>query len=65
MALSTNPNDGGAVRQSAHPVTLSAAQAVLEAARTKATEIGVPMNIAVVDEGDNLVAFARAASRTA
>jgi uncharacterized protein GlcG (DUF336 family) len=45
--------------QSAHTVTLSAGQAVLEAARSKARQIGVPMNIAVVDEGSNLVAFAR------
>jgi uncharacterized protein GlcG (DUF336 family) len=40
-------------------VTLSAAQAILMAAQAKAVEIGVPMNIAVVDEGGNLVAFAR------
>lgn len=39
--------------------TLQAAQAVIEAARNKADEIGVPMNIAVVDSGTNLVAFAR------
>ena len=45
--------------QSAHTVTLSAGQAVLEAARAKARQIGVPMNIAVVDEGSNLVAFVR------
>jgi uncharacterized protein GlcG (DUF336 family) len=43
----------------AESVTLSAAQAVVEAARAKADEIGVPMNIAVVDEGNNLTAFAR------
>ena len=43
----------------AESVTLSAAQAVVEAARGKAEEIGVPMNIAVVDEGNNLTAFAR------
>jgi uncharacterized protein GlcG (DUF336 family) len=40
-------------------MSLSAAQAVVEAARAKAEEIGVPMNIAVVDEGNNLTAFAR------
>ncbi len=40
-------------------VNLSAAQAVVEAARAKAEEIGVPMNIAVVDDGNNLTAFAR------
>jgi uncharacterized protein GlcG (DUF336 family) len=43
----------------AESVTLSAAQAVVDAARAKAEEIGVPMNIAVVDEGNNLTAFAR------
>ena len=43
----------------AESVTLSAAQAVVDAARAKADEIGVPMNIAVVDEGNNLTAFAR------
>jgi uncharacterized protein GlcG (DUF336 family) len=40
-------------------VTLSAAQAVVDAACAKAEEIGVPMNIAVVDAGNNLTAFAR------
>jgi uncharacterized protein GlcG (DUF336 family) len=40
-------------------VTLDAAQAVIAAAREQAQQIGVPMNVAVVDEGNNLVAFAR------
>src|SRR3954469_25006603 len=40
-------------------VTLKRAQAVIEAARKKAEEIGVPMNIAVMDEGGNLKAFVR------
>jgi uncharacterized protein GlcG (DUF336 family) len=57
VALSTN--DGGRAHPPARAVTLSAAQAVVEAARAKATQIGVPMNIAVIDEGSNLVAFAR------
>jgi uncharacterized protein GlcG (DUF336 family) len=57
MAVSTNGHDtilgaGGAV-------TLRRAQAVLHAALVKADEIGVPMNVAVVDEGNNLAAFAR------
>ena len=43
----------------ADSVTLSSAQAVVDAAVAKADEIGVPMNIAVVDEGNNLTAFAR------
>lgn len=40
-------------------VTLETAQTMINAARRKAEEIGVPMNIAVVDGGNNLVAFAR------
>jgi uncharacterized protein GlcG (DUF336 family) len=43
----------------ASEVTLDAAQKVVEAAKGKAEEIGVPMNIAVVDAGNNLTAFAR------
>jgi uncharacterized protein GlcG (DUF336 family) len=43
----------------ADSVTLDSARAVVDAARAKADEIGVPMNIAVVDEGNNLTAFAR------
>jgi uncharacterized protein GlcG (DUF336 family) len=43
----------------AHGLTLSTAQRMIQAASDKAEEIGVPMNIAVVDEGNNLVAFAR------
>jgi uncharacterized protein GlcG (DUF336 family) len=40
-------------------ITLSAATTVVEAAAAKAREIGQPMNIAVVDDGGHLVAFAR------
>jgi uncharacterized protein GlcG (DUF336 family) len=65
MALSTNHNNGASESQSRRTVTLSVGQAVLEAARAKATQIGVPMNIAVVDEGSNLVAFARNGRRVA
>ena len=43
----------------ADTVSLSAAQQVVDAARKKAEEIDVPMNIAVVDAGNNLTAFAR------
>jgi uncharacterized protein GlcG (DUF336 family) len=43
----------------AKTVTLDAAQKVLDGAPAKADEIGVPMNIAVVNEGNNLTAFAR------
>lgn len=40
-------------------VTLAAAEAVIAAAKEKAEELGQPMNIAVVDAGARLVAFAR------
>ena len=40
-------------------VTLNQAQAIINAARAKADDIGVPMNIAVVDAGNNLTAFSR------
>lgn len=40
-------------------VTLEQAEKISEAAKSKATEIGVPMNIAIVDEGANLVSFHR------
>ncbi|MGH9942077.1 MAG: GlcG/HbpS family heme-binding protein [Pyrinomonadaceae bacterium] len=43
----------------AQGVTLARAQAVVEAARQQADKIGVQMNIAVVDAGNNLTAFAR------
>ncbi|TGE14420.1 GlcG/HbpS family heme-binding protein [Hymenobacter elongatus] len=40
-------------------ITLEQAQAAVLAAHKKALEMGVKMNIAVVDAGANLVAFAR------
>ena len=40
-------------------VTLAQAEKLSEAAKAKAIEIGVPMNIAIVDEGANLVSFHR------
>ena len=40
-------------------VTLEDARRVIAAAEKKATEIGQPMNIAVVDSGGNLVAHVR------
>jgi uncharacterized protein GlcG (DUF336 family) len=40
-------------------ITLSAATKVVDAAAAKARDIGQPMNIAVVDDGGHLVAFAR------
>ena len=40
-------------------ITLDQAEAVIAAAKKKADEIGVPMNIGVVDAGNNLTAFAR------
>jgi glc operon protein GlcG len=40
-------------------LTLAGAQAVLAAAIRRAAEIAVPMDIAVVDDGGHLLAFAR------
>jgi uncharacterized protein GlcG (DUF336 family) len=40
-------------------VTLEQARAVISAAERKAKELGQPMNIAVADEGGNLVAHVR------
>ena len=40
-------------------MTLDIAKKVVEAAEKKAKDIGVPMNIVVVDKGGNLVAFER------
>jgi len=40
-------------------VSLDAAEMVIAAARSKAEDIGQPVNIAVVDDGNNLLAFAR------
>jgi uncharacterized protein GlcG (DUF336 family) len=40
-------------------MTITIAKRILEAAQKKAEEIGQPMNIAVVDDGGNLKAFAR------
>ena len=40
-------------------VTVDEAETVIAAAKSKAAEIGQPMNIAVVDDGGHLVAFAR------
>jgi uncharacterized protein GlcG (DUF336 family) len=40
-------------------LTLNTAQAMVERAQAHATDIGVPMNIAVTDGGGHLLAFAR------
>src|SRR3954468_12957564 len=40
-------------------ITLNEARRVIDAAEKKASDIGQPMNIAVVDGGGNLVAFER------
>ena len=43
-------------------IQLEDARRIIAAAEKKATEIGQPMNVAVVDEGGNLVAFERMAN---
>ena len=40
-------------------ISLNEARRIVDAAAEKATDIGVPMNVAVVDAGNNLTAFAR------
>src|SRR5258707_7345164 len=40
-------------------ITLKQAKTIIEAAEAKATSIGQPMNIAVVDEGASLIAHVR------
>jgi uncharacterized protein GlcG (DUF336 family) len=42
-----------------HSVSLADAQGIVKAALAKADEIGSPSNVAVVDSGGNLLAFAR------
>jgi len=43
-----------------HPkLTLEGAEAIVAAAKAQAARIGVPMNIAVVDDGGHMLAFAR------
>jgi uncharacterized protein GlcG (DUF336 family) len=49
----------GDITVPASRLTLAEARGVLEAALDKADEIGQPMNIAVVDDGGHLLAFAR------
>ena len=39
-------------------ITLAQAEAIVEACKAEAVSVGQPMNIAVVDDGGNLVAFA-------
>jgi uncharacterized protein GlcG (DUF336 family) len=43
-------------------ITLQDARRIIAAAEKKAEEIGQPMNVAVVDEGGNLLAFERMAN---
>ena len=40
-------------------IGLAAARRIIAAAEKKAEEIGQPMNVAVVDDGGNLIAFER------
>lgn len=48
LVMRNNPN-----------LTLEGAKAVIQAAEKRAGEIGVPMDVAVVDDGGHLLAFAR------
>ena len=51
--------EGEAALKSESTITLMQAKTAIDAARAKAEEMGVKMNIAVVDAGANLVAFER------
>lgn len=57
-AQDATPAPGGGALASAD-ISLAQAQAAIDAAVAKATEIGTNMDIAVVDAGGNLKAFAR------
>jgi uncharacterized protein GlcG (DUF336 family) len=43
-------------------ITLADARRIIAAAEKKAEDLGQPMNVAVVDEGGNLIAFERMAN---
>ena len=65
-ARTWEPGEGGAVQDASPPpprsmtdVTLDHAQAILDAARRKAEDMGIQQNVAVVDAGANLKAFLR------
>lgn len=58
MAFPASAADAGKFQLSGD-ITLRQAQRVIDAALAKATEQGVPMNIAVVDAGGHLKAFVR------
>jgi uncharacterized protein GlcG (DUF336 family) len=47
------------IAQAVDNITLQEAQAMIAAAEKKAADIKLPMNIAIVDSGGNLVAFGR------
>jgi glc operon protein GlcG len=56
----TGPGDGGGlVLRGQSRLTLRGAQAIVAEAVANATELGVNINVAVVDEGGHLLAFAR------
>ena len=59
LLLAATVQAAGPQKQLPGDLTLAQAQEVLKAALVKAEAQGVPMNIAVVDAGGNLKAFAR------
>ena len=54
----TDPNRGPTASQAAG-LTLKAATTLMKAAKATARELGVPISVAVVDQGGQLVAFER------
>ena len=53
------PNNGGMLTRNNIRLTLEGARAILATAESKAREIKVPQNIAIVDEGGHLLVFVR------
>ena len=59
QASAQTPQAGGGMSVQRQSISLDAAKALLEAAEAKSEEIGVPMAIAIMDDGGLLKAFHR------
>jgi glc operon protein GlcG len=58
-AAEEKPSDSALVSRGRVQLNLSGAEKILEAAKRKAAAMGLKVNIAVVDDGGHLLAFAR------
>jgi glc operon protein GlcG len=59
VTRSADANPSAMLKRSQAKLTLTGAKKLIAAAEAKATEMGVKMNIAVVDDGGHLLAFSR------